>query len=128
MLDNTPKLLFIARHFPPFPVRSTRSWSLARYMSRLGWKVTVVTPHPSVWRSLEDVEEANKNIRLDRMERILTGHSWRCLAPEILNCRNEGLSWVAGGVCRTVARRLGIDDGVGWIKPAEQACASLTPN
>jgi glycosyltransferase involved in cell wall biosynthesis len=124
-----PKLLFLARPFPPcMAIGSVRTWNIARYLARLGWDVTVVTPHPSVWRHAENVEETDARIQQEGIHRILTGHGWRCLAPHALKCRNQGVSWVAGGICRWIARYLGIDNGVGWIKAAEQACATLTPN
>src|SRR5690348_5995402 len=106
MLDSRPKLLFLALHFPPFPMRGIRTWAIARYLSRLGWRVTVVTPAPSVWRALENREETEVSIKRDGIERLLTDHSWRCLDPAILNCRNQGMSWALGGVCRTTARWL----------------------
>jgi glycosyltransferase involved in cell wall biosynthesis len=36
------------------------------------------------------------------------------------------VAWVLGGACRWAARRLRIDRGVGWIGPAEHACAALS--
>jgi hypothetical protein len=127
-LTERPKLLFLARPFPPrMASGSVRTWNIARYLTRLGWDVTVVTPRPSVWRHAENVEETDARIQQEGIHRILTGHGWRCLAPHALKCRNQGVSWVAGGICRWIVRRLGIDRGIGWIKPAEHACANLTP-
>ncbi len=61
------------------------------------------------------------------IKRILTGHRWRCLVPGLLQCWNQSLGWVAGGVCRAIARNLGIDSHIGWVKAAGQACSSLRP-
>ena len=36
------------------------------------------------------------------------------------------MGWIAGGICRTIARHFGIDVNAGWIAEAERACASLT--
>ena len=94
-------------------------------MSRQGWDVSVVTPHPSVWRRLDNPEKAARDIEREGIRRIFTGHHWRSLTPE-LNCWNEGSGWIVGGVCRQIARRLSIDRGIGWIKPAERACSHLT--
>ncbi len=68
-------------------------------------------------------------MELDRegIKRILTGHRWRFLWPDGLKCWNQNLGWLAGGICRTIARHLGIDRNVGWIKEAEKACSSLSP-
>lgn len=122
-----PKLLFLAYLFPPAKAAGcVRTWNIATYLARFGWDVTVVTPHLAVWRNVEDCEKVS--IELERMgiKRILTGHKWRCLVPEDLKSWNQNLGWVAGGICRNIARRLGVDKNVGWIKAAEQACSTLT--
>jgi glycosyltransferase involved in cell wall biosynthesis len=124
-----PKLLFLACSFPP--VRSTaciRTWNIAKYLARLGWDVTVVTPHHSVWRFVDNPQDIELQLRREGIRRILTDHRWRCLAAEFQNCWNQGLGWFIGGVCRYIARRLGVGNGVGWIRAAEQACATLTPD
>src|SRR5262245_25677049 len=128
MSDHKPKLLFLAFTFPPLAIGSTRPWSIARHLVRLGWDVTVVTPHPSVWRFVDNVEETEARIKDNGIRRILTDHSWRCLYPEALMCRNQGLGWILGGACRRIARELEIDSAIGWIKAAEKACSQLTPN
>src|SRR5262245_43163140 len=94
-------------------------------MSRQGWDVSVVTPHPSLWRRLDNPEKAARDVEREGIRRIFTGHQWRSLTPQ-LNCWNEGSGWIVGGICRQVARRLSIDRGIGWIKPAERACSHLT--
>jgi glycosyltransferase involved in cell wall biosynthesis len=43
-----------------------------------------------------------------------------------MNCRNQGVGRLLGGLCRNIARRRGVDPAIGWIKSAEQACATLT--
>ena len=126
---NGPRLLFLAYYFPPVPViGSVRTGNIARYLARLGWSVTVVTPDPSVWRNVEDREKVSTELDGEGINRILTGHRWRCLDPSRLNCWNQNLGWFSGGVCRRLARHLGIDKRVGWIKAAEQACSILSPN
>jgi glycosyltransferase involved in cell wall biosynthesis len=122
-----PKLLFLARSFPPLRTTAcVRTWNIAKHLARLGWDVTVVTPHSSVWRYVESIEEINARLKREGIRRLLTGHRWRCLAPTSLNCRNQGPAWLIGGVCRTIARCLGVDDGIGWAQAAERACATLT--
>ena len=87
----------------------------------------MVTPHPSIWRHVDPPEEIEIRLNRQVIRRILTGHKWRCLLLDYQNCRNAGLSWFIGGICRQMARRFGIDRGIGWIKPAQRACASLSP-
>ena len=127
MLKTRPKLLFLAYDFPP--ARATacvRTWNLAKYLTRLGWDVTVVTPHPSVWRYVDNPEKTDAALKREGILRILTDHRWRCLSPDHLNTSNGRLGWLAGGVCRQIARQIGVDNKIGWIQPAEQAYSSLT--
>jgi hypothetical protein len=123
-----PKLLFLASPFPPYPaIGSVRTWNIARYLVRLGWDVTVVTPHPSSWRNVQNADEADARIRDAGIRRILTHHSWHCLDPDALKCRNEGISWFIGGICRRIARGLSIDSWATWANAAERACSNLAP-
>jgi glycosyltransferase involved in cell wall biosynthesis len=126
-LGRRPKLLFLARAFPP--LRATgcvRTWNVAKHLSRLGWEVTVVTPHPSVWRHVDNPRETDVTLKQHGIRRILTGHHRRMLLPSHFNGWHQGWGWFVGGTCRKIARYLNIDSGVGWIKAAEQACATLT--
>lgn len=126
-LHRRPKLLFLARSFPPLrAISCVRTWNIAKYLARLEWDVTVVTPHPSLWRLVENFEETNFNLKREGIRRILTTHRCRCLVPNHFKCRNHGLGWLVGGICRRIARRLDLDSGIGWIRAAEQACSSLT--
>src|SRR5262245_22892257 len=118
-----PRLLFLAWNFPPVrAIASVRTWNMAKHLARLGWDVTVVSPRPELWRHLDGT---GADIKLAGIRQILTGHRWRCLCPSELNCRDRGIGWVLGGMCRTIARRLGIDGGMGWIAPAKRACLAL---
>jgi hypothetical protein len=54
-----PKLLFFAWNFSPVQaVASLRTWNIAKYLTRLGWDLTVATPVLEVWR--HDVDNAKK--------------------------------------------------------------------
>lgn len=122
-----PKLLFLACYFPPArAIASVRSWNIAKYLARLGWEITVVTPDPSVWRHVEHPQKVVEELEREGVRRVLTGHRWRWLSPEDLSCWNENLGWVAGGVCRRFARYVGIESEIGWLKPSRHACSILT--
>jgi len=59
-----PKLLFLAYHFPPSQaVGSVRAWNMAKYLARLGWEVTVITPDPSLCRSVNDPIGTEANLK-----------------------------------------------------------------
>lgn len=127
-LVERPKLLFLACYFPPVrAISAVRTGNLARYLAGFGWEVTVVTPHSHVWRYVEDSEKTSRELDAEGIHRILTDHKWRCLEAEQLKCWNQSVGWIAGGICRRIARRLGVDRHVGWIKEAERACSKLSP-
>jgi glycosyltransferase involved in cell wall biosynthesis len=86
-----------------------------------------VTADPSVWRKVEDSEKVTMDLAREGINRILTGHQWRCLGPTHLKCWNQNLGWLAGGVCRILARYFGIERDIGWVKAAEQVCSTLSP-
>lgn len=125
--NRRPKLLFLAYPFPPYKAPGcVRTWNIAMYLNRMGWDVTVVTPDPAILRNVEDCERVSGELEREGIKRILTGHRWRCLVSNNLKCWNQHLGTLAGGACRIVARNLGVDKYVGWIKPSEQACSDLT--
>jgi glycosyltransferase involved in cell wall biosynthesis len=129
LLNRRAKLLFLTWTFPPLSAPGcVRTWNLVKYLRKLHWDITVVTPHSSVFRHLDALEETDAYLKSKGIGRILTDHRWRCLVPEHLDCWNRNLGWVAGGICRTIARHLGIDSDIGWIKAAERACSTLTAN
>jgi glycosyltransferase involved in cell wall biosynthesis len=128
MNEGKPKLLFLAHAFPPLNgAGSVRLWNIAKYLARLGWQVTVVSPDPCLIRNAEDPGRITTLLAEEGIRRLVTGYRWRCLSPEALKCWDQKLGWVVGGVCRTIARNLGIERSVGWIKAAEHACSSLSP-
>jgi glycosyltransferase involved in cell wall biosynthesis len=123
-----PKLLFLAWNFPPVQaVASVRTWNIAKYLRRLGWDVTVVTPRLELWRHLDNAENVQASIRMEGIREIWTDHGWRFLSPIHLACWNRGLGWFTGGACRRIARMTGIDDAIGWVKAAQRVCSSLEP-
>jgi len=44
------RVLFLSYYFPPAAaIACVRTWALAKYLSRLGWEITVVTPKEEFW-------------------------------------------------------------------------------
>jgi glycosyltransferase involved in cell wall biosynthesis len=125
---QSPKLLFLARPFPPLRATAcVRTWNITKYLTRLGWDVTVVTPHSSVWKHTDNPEVVREQLQREGIRQILSDHHWRCLVPQHLKCWNTGFGRLAGGLCRQIARRLNIDRAIGWRKAAERACSHLKP-
>ena len=127
-LKKRPRVLFLAYSFPPITaVASVRTWNIATQLAKLGWDVTVVTVDPSIRRDVGDPENVSTDLDRTGIKLILTGHRWRFLWASGLKCWNQSLGWLIGGVCRILARILGIDRHIGWIKEAERACSNLCP-
>ncbi len=123
---NRPRLLFLAYSFPPLWAPGTpRAWYMAKYLARLGWEVTVVTPHPSLWVRTDRTEKIEGLLQQEGIRRITTGLRWRCLDPDYVRFRNHGIGWLVGGVCRKIARRLSIENQAGWPPAIENACRTL---
>src|SRR5687767_5196897 len=103
--SGSPKLLFLTWTFPPHNAPGcVRTWNIVKHLKKLDWDITIVTPHPSAFRHLESAEDIDAYLKHEGIGRILTSHRWLCLSPDHLNCWNENLGWLAGGVCRTIAR------------------------
>jgi len=123
-----PKLLFLAWYFPPvIGVPCVRTWSISKYAARLGWDVTVVTPDPSLWRHVENIKEIEKKLRVEGIQRILTGHRRRRLISELMKCNTGHVATLFEKFSRRLASITDVDGCIGWIKSAEQACAALSP-
>jgi hypothetical protein len=119
-------VLFVTYGFPPARrAGCVRTWNIAKYLARSGWAVTVLTPDPALWRYVDRSEEAESNLEQERVRRLVTDHRWRLLAGDSLKCGNGGIAWLIGGISRRVARRVGIDVSVGWVKAAIRASSSL---
>jgi hypothetical protein len=131
-MRSKPKLLFLSGYFPPanFSSACVRTWNLARFLTRLGWQVSVVTPHPSVWNPMfvENATDVAEKMTLEGIHPIYTGHRWRFLSPSRLNTRNIGLAWLLGGSLRRIARCLDVDTWSGWVPEVKRACDYLQPS
>jgi glycosyltransferase involved in cell wall biosynthesis len=123
-----PKLLFLAYYFPPLnSTGCVRTWNIAKYLARSGWHVTVVTPDPSLWRKTDSSNRVDMDLDREGIRRLTTRHRWCCLSPWDLKCWDGYIGRLCGGMCRKIARYLGIDAlVVGWAREVESACAALT--
>ncbi len=123
-----PRILFLAYLFPPVnTAAAVRSWNIAKHLARRGWKVTVVTPHPGVWRHAEAAEYVSAALEQEGITRILTDHRWRVLSPDLLNCWNTTVGWLMGGLCRRIARRCSLEKEIGWNKAVKASCSGIVP-
>jgi glycosyltransferase involved in cell wall biosynthesis len=120
------KLLFLAYFFPPVnAIGAVRGYSVAKWLTRLGWEVTVVTPTVDVWRNSDDGPGVESRLRREGIRYVRTNHHWRILSPGHVASSDSWISTFAGRVSRRLARLSGLEMEVGWIKEAERACAAL---
>ena len=120
------RLLFIARPFPPAPrVAAVRTYNVAKYLQLAGWDVEVVTldaalhPQKGNNNALEQLRAIGVKVRH-------TANHWPFLAggihPSVKDRRP-----IYSKVAMKVADRVGIDDGIGWVRPALEACRDIEP-
>ena len=120
------RLLFLAHHFPPLrAISCVRTWNVAKYLSRIGWEVSVLTPDPTLWQCVDEPKNIEKLLVQEKIRRIPTRHEWQCLMPEIFRYNNNGINWLIGGISRRVQRQFGIDRAIGWKKAVEKACVKF---
>jgi glycosyltransferase involved in cell wall biosynthesis len=124
-----PRLLFLAYYFPPLnAIGAVRTYNIAKWLTRRGWEVTVVTPAASVWRNAENTEETDWGLAREGVRLMRTDHRWRMLSPDNLECPDSWPWFLAGGAARRLARLSGLEMEIGWMAEAERACAGLEPS
>ncbi len=122
MSAKKPSLLLLTRAFPPSnEIGSYRPYYMAKNLVKLGWKVTVLTVDPNLCRNVENMEDWDKTLDEEGIERILTGHSFRGLNEGFLKTSESPFSRLVDKGFRFTARQLGIDRAAGWYKPAVTA-------
>jgi glycosyltransferase involved in cell wall biosynthesis len=122
------KLLLIAYYFPPAnAIGGVRAYNMAKWLSRLGWEVTVVTPVVEAWRNTGDSVAVEREIAREGIRCIRADHRWRILSPGHLTCPDSWPWALVGGASRRVARLAGLEVEIGWMREAERACAGLEP-
>lgn len=122
------KLLYLAYPFPPARfVACIRTWNTAAQLSRLGWDVTVVTPHPSLWRRAATSDSVLKTSTDLGLHLIHTGHAWPWLDTDNLRTSHPRLAWALGGPLRRTLRHCGEEGQVGWISEVKRAITMFRP-
>lgn len=127
--ETALRLLLLAFPFPPArAVGAVRCANLAKQLSRLGWRITVVTIDPGLLAdpdpSMGDMEAW---FREAGVETVWTDHGLRMFLGGYVTGRWwERPAWVRGLAIRFV-RWTGVDRSAGWIRPVSQACARFRP-
>lgn len=122
------RLLYLAYCFPPAPfIASVRTWNVARQLARIGWQVTVVTPHPSLWRRIDSTQPSAEDAAKEGLELLHTGHYWPWLVTDYLRNSHPRFAWAVGGPFRKLLRSCGLEGYIGWIPAVKSACARYRP-
>jgi glycosyltransferase involved in cell wall biosynthesis len=130
-----PRLLFLAYFFPPVrTIASVRSHEIAKWLVRLGWDVTVVTPETSVWKRTETVSDVHRMLETEGIRCLRTPHPWSTLASGHVVSFYDGTGPIGERVGARLARwgrraieRLNLPPEFGWIREAERVSARLGP-
>lgn len=126
MIPRRPRLLFLAYSFPPVNrVGAVRAYNEVKSLASLGWEITVVTPRPSVWSSVDRPDETRMDLQHRGIRRLLTDHRLRFLSNDSLAQRQGRLVWAAGGLGRKLARMFDVEREAGWVPDTERAIAGL---
>lgn len=122
------RLLYLAYAFPPAQfVASIRAWNTADQLARRGWQVTVVTPHPNLWRRVDVSSDPVKGEAREGLEMQYTNHYWPWLVADYLRNSHPRAAWAFGGLFRKLLRGLGFEMFIGWIPAVLSACAKYRP-
>ena len=122
MSHPSPSVLFVAWPFPPLNAPAcVRTWNIAKELSRQGWRVSVLSPDPSLWRAPEDPGRVAAQMKALSLRPIYTGHRLKVLAGSNIETRNTFVHRVGRGIARRVMNALQLDYGAGWKGPALRA-------
>lgn len=124
-----PKLLFLAYAFPPSPaIGAVRAWSIAKYLARLGWDITVVTPRPVAGFSTEALSRVDQDCRREGIERLFAGRQvWVSSNATLSGQPGTWLRQFPTRVLGRVWRALGIGRDKVWAGACFLGLARIKP-
>ncbi len=122
-----PKLLFLAYAFPPSPaIGAVRAWSMAKYLGRLGWDITVVTPRPVAGFSAEVLSRVDEDCRQEGIARLFAGRQvWVNANATLLGQPGTWLRQLPTRVLGRLWRALGIGWDEVWAGASNRVLARL---
>jgi hypothetical protein len=123
-----PRILFLAYPFPPTrAIGGVRCWNLAKFLSRRGWHVEVVAPHPSLLANPDPNVDAEQLCEAEGIVCRWTGFNWRVLTGGLIKSKYWDRLPRLSSFCKRVARALQIDSAIGWNGAAMEACRTIQP-
>ena len=113
--EQSKRLLYFAHSFPPAAsIAAVRTWNTVKYLSALGWKVTVVTPKADYWLEINSAASANAELARYGIERIETGHITRFLIPDYFKSPRSRIGRIVSIFTRKMLHAVGIETATGW--------------
>ncbi len=107
------RLLFLAYYFPPVSaVACVRTLNIAKYLTRKGWEVGIVTPAPDLWGRVSSTNGSHPDST--SLVFFYTAHALPGLNSTFLRAGRRGLGYLLWGVCRLTTRHLHVESEVGW--------------
>ena len=120
------KILLVSYYFPPcHTVGAYRPFYMAKFLSQLGWEVSVLTPNPSLLVKKEPVDDWQGKIDDIGLEIIETGHNWRGLDNSYFGDSENFLVRLFNKGARYLSTKLLFDRAAGWHFAALKACRHL---
>lgn len=119
------RILFLSYWFPPAAaIACVRTLALAKYLSRRGWEITVVTPREEFWRQTDrDPLFADD---WSRIRSIRTGCPWAWMVPGARAALHPFFGRVGAHISRCL-HRFGIEPVRVWMQAARQELRHLKP-
>jgi glycosyltransferase involved in cell wall biosynthesis len=117
-------LLLVSYYFPPAKaIACSRTWAFAKYLSRLGWRVRVVTPRADVWA--EQDPEPFQDADAELVEYVRTGYWFPFLSGDTKASRKTLLGKLGRHLGWRLQVRRGFEVMTGWFRAAGRECRSL---
>lgn len=122
------KLLFLAYPFPPSSVvGAVRSGCMAKYLSRLGWQVTVVTPSPGAFQGCSTMASCESPGGAEGITRLVAGESFSN-SGKFPGRRPWGrLRYAVQRFQRKMLRPFGLGLSEFWLPACTRALATIKP-
>lgn len=122
-----PQVLFLTYHFPPKEgIACVRSSNAARHLARLGWGVTVVTPHEALWNKKDDGAPGDAELSTEGINVVRTVYDFKGWEYTALwELPENSLRRFIGTTLRKLIKRLSPTYDLCWTRALRQSFPRL---
>lgn len=118
-----PSLLFLSYPFPPNQASgAVRAWNLARHLTRLGWKMTVVTVSPDGFANRAAADEVAEMCRREKIARVFAGTALFRPDRRFREAPHRWLGYAVRALPLRLLRPLGISHDEIWSLACVRRC------